>query len=375
MTDQSDTPRPSDASSADAPPADAPSKDAPFKDATSADLSSSPAATARRSQGQIVVARALWYVKPGLAELRTERLMPPKPGEARIQTTFSAISRGTERLVASGEIPQSEWPRMRAPLQVGDLPFPVKYGYSATGIVTAGADALLGRRVFVLHPHQDHFHTPEAMVLAIPDAIPDKRATLAANMETALNAHWDAGTGPGDRVLIIGAGIVGLLVAHLAKRICGHDVTIVDIDAGRADLAAKLGVRFASPSAVPKDNAIVFHTSATGAGLETAIDAAAFEARIIDLSWYGIRPVTIRLGGAFHSRRLQLISSQVGHVAPSRRAGTTHRDRLSKAMALLDDPALDALVSDEIDFDDLISSLPQIWSGAHGPLPPVVRYG
>ncbi len=335
---------------------------------------SSDAPAARRSQGQIVVARALWYIKPGVAELRTERLMPPRPGEARIQTRYSAISRGTERLVANGEVPQSEWPRMRAPLQAGDLPFPVKYGYSATGIVTAGADALLGQRVFVLHPHQDHFHAPDSMLVAIPEAIPDKRATLAANMETALNAHWDAGTGPADRVLVIGAGIVGLLIARLAKRISGDEVTIVDIDASRALLAAQLGLRFASPANAPKDQAIVFHTSATGAGLETAIEAAAFEARIVDLSWYGIRPVTIRLGGAFHSRRLQLLSSQVGHVAPSRRAHTTHHDRLVKALALLDDPALDALVSDEIAFDDLPDALAQIWSGASGPLPPVIRY-
>lgn len=330
--------------------------------------------TLRRSQGQIVVARALWYVKPGVAEIRTERLAPPRPGEARVQTTFSAISRGTERLIANGEVPQTEWPRMRAPLQDGDLPFPVKYGYSATGVVTAGADALLDKRVFVLHPHQTFFHAPEAMLIAIPDDVPDRRATLAANMETALNAHWDAGTGPGDRILVVGAGIVGLLVAHLAKRVCGREVAIADIDAGRADLAAALGVDFVNPTAAPKDNTVVFHTSATGAGLETAIESAAFEGKIIDLSWYGIRPVTIRLGGAFHSRRLQLISSQVGHVASTRRANVTHRDRLVKAMSLLTDPALDTLVSDEIVFDDIITALPQIWSGARGPLPPIIRY-
>ena len=129
--------------------------------------------------------------------------------------SIARISRGTERLVANGEVPESEWARMRAPLQAGAFPYPVKYGYSATGIVTAGPDALIGKTVFCLHPHQDHFQVPEAMLAVVPDGIPAKRATLAANMETALNAHWDAGTLPGDRVLVVGAGIVGLLTAYL----------------------------------------------------------------------------------------------------------------------------------------------------------------
>ncbi len=337
-----------------------------------------PAFGVRRSQGQIVVARALWYVKPGSAELRTERLNALKPSEARVATLYSAISRGTERLVANGEVPLSEATRMRAPLQSGDFPFPVKYGYSAAGVVTAGPETLMGKQVFCLHPHQDHFQVPAEMLAVIPDGIPAKRATLAANMETALNAHWDAGTGPGDRVLVVGAGVVGLLVAHLAARIAGVGVAITDIDAGRAPLAEALGLKFSTPGEAPADNAIVFHTSASGQGLETAIDSCAFEGRVIEMSWYGTRPVTIRLGGAFHSRRLTVISSQAGHVAPSRRAGTTHKDRLAKALSLLDDPALDALVSDEIPFDDLVAALPHILSGAHsgtsGGLAPVIRY-
>ena len=179
----------------------------------------------RRSQGQIVVARGLWHVKPGQAEFRTERLPPLSPGEARVTTEYSAISRGTERLVALGLVPESEWSRMRAPLQMGDFPFPIKYGYSAAGIVTAGRDQLIGQRVFALHPHQDHFQVAEKLLLRIPPNVPSRRAVLAANMETALNAHWDAGTTPGDRVLVVGAGIIGLLVAHLARRIAGTDVT------------------------------------------------------------------------------------------------------------------------------------------------------
>jgi 2-desacetyl-2-hydroxyethyl bacteriochlorophyllide A dehydrogenase len=329
---------------------------------------------ARRSQGQIVVARSLWYVKPGVAEIRTERLAAPRQGEARVATHYSAISRGTERLVANGEVPESEWTRMRAPLQAGAFPYPVKYGYSATGVVTAGSEALLGKTVFCLHPHQDHFQVSEDMLAVVPDGIPANRATLAANMETALNAHWDAGTQPGDKVLVVGAGIVGILVAHLAQRIAGVDVTITDIEAGKAEICVALGLKFAMPDSVTKDNRVVFHTSASGAGLETAINACVFEGRIVELSWYGARTATVRLGGAFHSRRLSIISSQVGHVAPSQRATVSHRQRLAKAIAMLKDERLDRLVTDEIDFDGAPEALPQIFSGQRSGPCPIIRY-
>jgi len=333
------------------------------------DLSSRPM---RRSQGQIVVARALWYPGAGKAELRTERLPPLAPGEARVATEYSAISRGTERLVALGKVPESEWQQMRAPLQAGAFPFPIKYGYSAAGIVTAGPEKLVGTRTFALHPHQDHFQVAETQLIAIPDTVPSRRAVLAANMETALNAHWDAGTSPGDCVLVVGAGIVGLLVAYLARRIPGTDVVITDVDPTRAELANALGVTFVAAGDIPVDRRIAFNASATSAGLQTAIDACAFEGRIIELSWYGANAVTVNLGGSFHSRRLQIISSQVGHVAPSHRSRVKHRDRLERAMALLDDPALDVLVSDSIVFHELPDALPRIWSSAT--LPPVVCY-
>jgi NADPH:quinone reductase-like Zn-dependent oxidoreductase len=325
------------------------------------------ASNVRRALGQIVVARALWYVKPGEAQFKTERLEPPGPGEVRIQTHFSLISRGTERLVAFGEVPESEWQTMRAPMQAGQFPFPVKYGYSAAGEVMEGPGALIGKTVFCLHPHQDYFRAPEAMVHVVPDGIPAQRAVLAANMETALN-------GPGDKVLVIGAGIVGLLTAYLARQIAGTDVTIADIEPGRADLAAKLGLSFALPGNAPADNHVVFHTSATAAGLQTAIDNAAFEGRIVEMSWYGTKPVSVALGRAFHSRRLQLISSQVGHVAPSRRGHVSHRDRLGLALRLLADPALDALVKDTIAFDEVPERLTQLLGPSTSGHSPGIRY-
>lgn len=320
------------------------------------------------------MARALWYVAPHKAELRTEQLAAPGPGEARVTTSFSAISRGTERLVFSGAVAESEWARMACPMQAGQFPFPVKYGYCATGIVDAGPDDLRGRAVFALHPHQDVFVAPADRLCPLPDGLPLRRATLAANMETALNAHWDAATGPGDRIAVVGAGVVGLLVAFIAARLPGADVTVVDIAAERRDLVEALGARFALPDRAPKDCDVVFHTSVSAAGLNVAIDAAGTEARIVELSWYGDRETPVRLGGAFHSQRLQLISTQVGMVSAARRVRWSYRRRLEKALELLADPSLDALLPDDIAFDDLPTHLPTLLAPGASGLAPVVRY-
>ncbi|MGE8942909.1 zinc-dependent alcohol dehydrogenase [Leptospira interrogans] len=319
-------------------------------------------------------ARALWYVARGKAELREEALPDPVGDEVMVRAQFSAVSRGTERLVMFGAVEQSEWERMRAPLQAGAFPYPVKYGYCATGTVEAGPAALLGRRIFALHPHQDVFLVPASLAVPIPDDVPARRATLAANMETALNAIWDAGCGPADRIVIVGGGIVGLLVAYLARRLPGTDVTLVDVDPERKSLAAALDLSFTAPDHCPIDADVVVHTSATGAGLSTAIAAAGQEATIIELSWYGAGTVAAPLGGAFHSKRLKLVSSQVGQISPSRRPRWSHRRRLEAALSLLHDPRLDALIPDEIPFEEAPRHLPRILGpGAKG-LAPIIRY-
>jgi len=328
----------------------------------------------RRATGKPRVARALWYASKGVIELRTAPLPRPRPDEALVRTLFSGISRGTERLVFNGEVGASEWDRMRCPNQQGAFSFPVKYGYCAAGIVEAGPRDLIGQTVFCLHPHQDYFVAAAASLVPL-QGVPARRATLAANLETALNAIWDAGAGPGDRILVVGAGVVGLLVAALAARLPGAEVTSVDVDEDRRPLAQALGAQFARPNEAPGDADVVFHASATPAGLATAIACAGFEGLVVEVSWYGHRPVEVDLGGAFHSRRLQLVSSQVGHVAPSRRPRWTHRRRIEAAVRLLGCmPALDALVAEEIAFEDAPTKLPRVLGpGGHG-LAPVIRY-
>nr|WP_244543949.1 zinc-binding alcohol dehydrogenase [Bosea lupini] len=296
----------------------------------------------------------------------------PGPGECLVRTLWSGISRGTERLVFEGRVPESEYERMRAPLQQGAFPFPVKYGYCAVGTVDAGPERLLGRTVFCLHPHQDRFVVSADRVTPLPEGLSARRAVLAANMETALNAHWDAGSGPADRIVVVGGGVLGLLVAYIAARLPGAEVTLVDLDDGRAGLARALGCRFALPADCPQDADLVFHASASAAGLATAIGAAGFEARIVELSWYGEGNVATPLGGAFHARRLQLISSQVGQVSPSRRARFDYARRMQAALVLLEDERLDALITDEIAFEDAPTRLPALFAGAG--LTAVLRY-
>ncbi len=330
--------------------------------------------TTRRSVGKSRMARSLWYPKKGVVELRAGPLPPPGPGEARVRTLFSGISRGTERLVFSGAVGESEWQRMRGPMQEGAFPFPVKYGYCAVGVVEEGPTELRGKTVFCLHPHQDYFNAPAEALAVVPEAVPARRATLAANMETALNALWDAGAGPGDRIVVVGAGVVGLLVASLAARLPGATVTAVDVDKSRRPILEALGADLATPDKAPSEADIVVHASATAAGLNTAITCAGPEGTIVEMSWYGDKPVTVDLGGAFHSRRLKLISSQVSLISTGRRLRWDYRRRREMALSLLAEPALDALVAEEIAFADAPRELPRIFApGAHG-LAPVIRY-
>jgi len=320
------------------------------------------------------VASALWYCGPGQLEIRREAVAPPKGDEIRVRALHGAISRGTEALVFHGRVPKSEFERMRAPFMAGHFPFPVKYGYATVGRVEAGAEALRGRTIFALHPHQDIFNMPASAAIVLPDALPAQRAVLAANMETALNALWDAAPGPSDRIAIVGAGVVGSLAAYLCGHLPGADVTLVDINPDRAELARTLGVGFARPADAKGDCDLVIHASGSAEGLRTAIELAGEEATVLELSWYGDTTVTAMLGGSFHSRRLRLISSQVGKIAPSHRPRWTHGRRLAAAVALLGDPRLDALLAPAVRFRDLTQRLPAILDPRSGILCQPIAY-
>ncbi len=319
-------------------------------------------------------AAALWYVAPRTAQLEVEPLARPGEGDVLVRSSWSAISRGTERLVYAGLSDPAHRERMRSPMQVGDFPFPVKYGYCSVGRVEAGDATLIGREVFVLHPHQDLFVVPANAVAVIPTGIPARRATLAANMETALNALWDSGAGAGDRIAVVGAGLIGLLITYLAARLPGAEVTVLDPNPARRALVESFGARFSEGAQQGKEADVVFHASATAQGLETALACCGTEASLVEVSWYGDEAVMVGLGGPFHCKRLRLISSQVGALPPSRRPRWTHRRRLLKALDLLRDERLDALITSEVPFAELPDVLGGILDGIAADVATVVRY-
>ncbi|MFC6792259.1 zinc-binding alcohol dehydrogenase [Methylobacterium komagatae] len=306
--------------------------------------------------------------------MRHEVLPPAGPGEVVVETLWTALSRGTERLVFHGLVPDTLHERMRAPAQEGRFSFPVKYGYCAVGLIAARGE-VASPYVFALKPHQERFVASPDSLHPIPPGVPPRRAVLAANMETALNAIWDSGAGPGDRIAVVGAGVVGLLVAYLAGGIVGCEVTVIDRLAERAALAQHLGTDFAEPGAATRGAAdIVFHASASQEGLAEALSLAGDEGRVVELSWYGTRAVTVPLGEDFHVRRLNLVSSQVGQVSASRRPRWTYARRMGKALDLLTDPRLDALITEEVAFTDLPEALPRLLAQDAAGLCTAVRY-
>jgi threonine dehydrogenase-like Zn-dependent dehydrogenase len=319
-------------------------------------------------------ARAFWLAAPGRGEIRDEPVRDPARNEVLVRTLHSGVSRGTETLVFRGGVPASQWDAMRAPFQEGDFPAPVKYGYLNVGVVERGPDELIGKTVFCLFPHQTRYVVPAESVTLVPDGVPAARAVLAGTVETAVNALWDAGPLVGDRIAVVGGGMVGCSVAAVLAKFPGARVQLVDADPAKAAVAAALGVDFALPAGATGDCDVVVHASATSAGLTRALELCADEATVLELSWYGDREVSVPLGEFFHSRRLTVRSSQVGGIAPARRGRRSYTDRMAVALDLLQDPVFDALLTGQSDFDELPSVLPRLTSGELPALCHLINY-
>ncbi|GLP70712.1 dehydrogenase [Streptomyces sp. TUS-ST3] len=319
-------------------------------------------------------ARAFWLRSPGEGEIREAALSAPGEDEVLVRSLYSGVSRGTETLVFRGQVPESQYAAMRAPFQEGDFPGPVKYGYLSVGVVEEGPAALKGRTVFCLHPHQTRYVVPASAVTVVPDDVPAARAVLAGTVETAVNALWDAAPLIGDRIAVVGGGMVGSSVAALLARFPGVRVQLVDTDPARAKTAEALGVGFASPADALGDCDLVVHASATEQGLARSLELLTAEGTVVELSWYGDRRVALPLGEVFHSRRLVIRSSQVGTVSPAR-GNRSYGDRLALALELLADPRLDALITGESAFEELPEVMPLLASGEIPALCHLVRYG
>lgn len=319
--------------------------------------------------------QAFWLRSPGFGEIRPVTLPEPRQDEVVVRTLRSGVSRGTETLVFRGGVPPAQYAAMRAPFQEGDFPGPLKYGYLNVGVVEQGPPELLGRTVFCLYPHQTAYVVPAGAVTVVPDGVPPARAVLAGTVETAVNALWDAAPLMGDRVAVVGAGMVGCCVARLLSRFPAVQVTLVDVDASRAEVAAELGAGFASPGDAPDGRDLVVHASATSAGLQRSLDLLAPEGTVVDLSWYGDADVRLTLGGAFHARRLGIRASQVGAVSPARSGRRTTADRLALALDLLRDRAFDVLLTGESRFRELPEVMARLAAGTLPALCHTITYG
>ena len=321
-----------------------------------------------------MAALAYWTVPPGTGQLRGERLEPPREGEALVRTLFSGVSRGTESLIHAGAVPSAVRAAMRAPFQAGDLPGPVKYGYLSVGLVEAGPPELVGRRVFCLYPHQDRYVVPVQALTLVPDAVPADRAVLTGTVETAVNAVWDGAPRLGDRVAVVGAGMVGCALAAVLRTFPLQRLELIDVDGARERVARRLGVAFAEPREAAGDCDLVFHCSATAGGLNRGLELLGEEGELIELSWYGDAVVAAALGAAFHAGRLTVRASQVGAVAAARRARRTHQDRRALAAGLLRDPAFDALITSRGPFRELPETMRRLAAGELVGLCHVVEY-
>lgn len=320
-------------------------------------------------------ALAFWVREPGVGEIRPVRLPEPGADDAVVRTVRSGISRGSETLVFQGGVPESQYGPMRAPFQEGDFPGPVKYGYLNVGVVGHGPPQLRGRTVFCLYPHQTTYVVPATAVVPVPDDVPPERAVLAGTVETAVNALWDAPPLVGDRVTVVGAGMVGCCIAILLTRFPGVEVTVVDIDPSKAQVVTGFGAEFASPADAADGRDLVVHTSAAAAGLQLSLDLLAPEGTVLDLSWYGNAEVRLSLGGAFHSRRLGIRASQVGTISPARRGSRAATDRLALALDLLRDAGFDALITGVSAFDDLPAVMSRLAAGKLPALCHTIGYG
>jgi hypothetical protein len=323
---------------------------------------------------QAARATAYWTMSPGHGALREEQLREPGPGDAVVRALHSGISRGTESLVYDGRVPSEVADLMRAPFQEGDFPGPVKYGYLSVGVVEHGPDDLVGREVFCLFPHQDRYVVPAVALAPLPEGVPPRRATLAGAVETGVNALWDASPRIGDRVAVVGAGMIGCAVAALLRGFPLTRLELVDIDPGRASVARALGVDFAEPDKAADDCDLVVHASASAAGLERSLELLGAEGEVVELSWYGAQRVSIPLGSVFHPRRLSIRASQVSEIAPARRGRRTHADRRALALELLRDDAFDALITGSSPFAELPDTMRRLASGELPAICHVVDY-
>ncbi|WNJ16800.1 zinc-binding alcohol dehydrogenase [Pontibacter sp. G13] len=300
-----------------------------------------------------LIAQALWHLDAQSSELAEVPLEISPTLPCTVETQASLISSGTERLVSSGLVPASIQPDMRVPYMRGNFEFPMTYGYSLVGKVSNHDHPLSGQMVHLLHPHQTICQVASGDAFPVPEGIPARRATLASNLETAVNAIWDSGMSTGDKILVVGFGIIGSLVARLASLFPGTEVYVAETQRKRRMMAEQMGFFLLGDHDSEVEFDCAFHCTGASGGLQTAIDQVGYEGVIVELSWYGTRGIEVNLGGDFHSKRKKIISSQVSNLPADRQGRWGFRRRKETVFELLKDPVFDAHITREIPFEEL----------------------
>jgi NADPH:quinone reductase-like Zn-dependent oxidoreductase len=321
----------------------------------------------------MIEARALWLTGKGRAALKTETLSYPGGDWCVVKAMFSAVSPGTERVVANGQVPAALRKEMRCPYMGGRFSFPVKYGYSLVGRVDQGPANLRGRVVHVLHPHQDHCVVRAQDVVPLPAGVPPARATLASNMETAVTAVWDSGVTVGEHVLVVGFGIVGSLIARILSLGPSVELEIAERRPDRRRLTEDLGFRIAE-ARDPEPFDVAFDTSGTPAGLQTAIDRVGIEGRVVAVSWFGAAPARLDLGASFHSRRKRIIGSQVSRIPGLLQPRWDGARRKGLVFRLLERPEFGLHVGPAVSFVDLPRTYAALVGRSAKGLSPLIIY-
>jgi 2-desacetyl-2-hydroxyethyl bacteriochlorophyllide A dehydrogenase len=285
--------------------------------------------------------RSLYFTAPHTIDVREEPLPALAAGQVLAQTLCSAISPGTEMLVYRGQVPTEMAVDETIAALGGQFRFPLKYGYSAVGRVLElgpGVDsAWQGRTVFAFNPHESHVIADIAQLFPLPDDVDAETALFLPNMETAVNFLLDGAPLIGERVAVLGQGVVGLLTTALLARCPLANLTTFDHYPLRRETSLALGAHVSlSPESSPALQAdLTYELSGSPAALDAAIALTGFDGRIVVGSWYGQKRAALDLGGRFHRSRIRLISSQVSTLTPALSGRWDKARRLQVAWAML----------------------------------------
>lgn len=298
---------------------------------------------------------SVWFPARGEVELRDEEVGSVGPHDVRVRAIASAISHGTELLVLRGQVPEGL--ELDLPTLRGSFGFPIKYGYASAGrVVEVGAEVhslAPGDAVFVHHPHQAEYVVPSSMPIRLPAGLDPMLGVFVANLETATNIVLDAAPRLGERVIVFGQGVVGLLITQLLRRTGISQLTVVEPVARRRELALRVGadaalVPIEGEAVTGADFDIAIEASGNGAALDAALASVVFAGSVVVCSWYGTKPVPLTLGGAFHRRRLRIVSSQVGTIDPALQPRWSRERRLEVALGLLRELELESLITHRV---------------------------